>query len=158
MLPLELTDSKKVLEAAMSGQKIAVFVVDEDENPQKRLSALRVKFFDDIEEKNDLVAPAVRYLNNNYQKETKLERLADLCDLSPSYFSRLFNKSTGKSVKDYVKSLRLKRACELLLSTDRTVVNIAAEVGYVDCGYFCKLFKKEFACTPLEYRKNAFLV
>ena len=154
MPTIELSDPKKVSEALSGGQKIAVFVVDEGGKPQKMLSEVTIKFFENIDEKNDLVAPAIKYLKNNYQKDVKLARLADLCDLSPSYFSRLFNRSTGQSVKDYARSLRLQRACELLAQTDRTVVNIAAEVGYVDCGYFCKLFKKEFSCTPLDYRKT----
>ena len=155
---IELTDPKKVVDALAEGQKTAVFVVDIDGKPQKMLSEISMPFFADITEKNDLVSPAIKYLKTNFHKDAKLSVLADLCDLSPSYFSRLFNKSVGKSVSEYVKSLRLQRACDLLVSTDHTVVGIAAEVGYVDCGYFCKLFKKQFACTPLEYRKNAFLL
>lgn len=155
---IKLTDPKKVVDALSEGQKTAVFVVDIDGKPQKMLSEIRISFFADIEEKNDLVSPAIRYLKTNFHKDAKLSVLASLCDLSPSYFSRLFNKSAGKSVTEYVKSLRLQKACELLLSTDRSVVSIAAEVGYVDCGYFCKLFKKQFACTPLEYRKNGYLI
>ena len=158
MPTIELSDAKKVVDAVKEGKKIAVFVVDNAGKPQKMLSELSLRFFTENEEKNDLVAPAVKYLKTNFQKDVKLSHLADLCDLSPSYFSRLFNKSVGKSVSEYVKSLRLQRACDLLVSTDHTVVGIAAEVGYVDCGYFCKLFKKQFACTPLEYRKNAFLL
>ena len=155
MSTIELSDAKKVADAANCGQKIAVFVVDNAGKPQKMLSELSLRFFTENEEKNDLVAPAVKYLKTNFQKDVKLSHLADLCDLSPSYFSRLFNKSTGKSVKEYAQDLRLQKACELLASTDRTVVSISAEVGYVDCGYFCKLFKKEFSCTPIEYRKKA---
>lgn len=153
---IRLSDAKNVSDALSEGQKIAVFVVDDAGKPQKFLSELSSRFFETIDEKNDLVSPAIRYLNANYHKDVKLSHLADLCDLSPSYFSRLFNQSTGKSVKEYAKDLRLQRACELLASTDRTVVNVACEVGYVDCGYFCKLFKKEFGVTPLDYRKNGF--
>ena len=155
---IAVTDPKKVLAALCEGQKIAVFAVDEQKKPLFFVSDINIRVSQNFVKTEDIVLPALRYIQNNYNKDIKLDHLADLCDISPSYFSRLFAKSTGKNISQYVIDLRLERAAELLLSTSRSVVAIACEVGYVDCGYFYKLFRKKFACTPIEYRRAALTV
>lgn len=147
------TEPKKVLDALDGGQKIAIFAVDDDEKPLFFVSDLKIRVSQISDKTEDIVAPALRFIQNNLAKDIKLDNLADLCDISPSYFSRLFAKKTGKNLCGYVIDLRMDKAAELLLSTSKSVVAIACEVGYVDCGYFCKLFRKKYACTPIEYRR-----
>lgn len=150
---ITLLQPENVLAAVKNGQKIAVFALDEGEKPQIKLSDLKLKDSLNSDKTEDLLEPALRYLKNNYNKDIKLSNLADLCDISPSYFSRLFSRNMGCCLSDYILNLRLEHACRLLLTTRRTVVSIACEAGYVDCGYFYKLFRKKYGCTPLEYRR-----
>lgn len=72
--------------------------------------------------------------------------------LSPNYFSTLFKKHTGINVSEYIQNLRMKKACKLLKETDKTVIAIAAEVGYKDIKFFYKVFKKITGNNPGNYR------
>lgn len=58
------------------------------------------------------------------------------------------------SVNDFVKSLRLKKAAQLLLETDLTVYEVAYSVGYNDRKYFSKEFKKQFGKLPSAFKGN----
>ena len=151
-------DQKNLLAALDAGKKIAIFAVDEDKKPLFFVSDINFHVSQNSDKIEDIVAPALRYIQNNFHKDIRLNYLAGLCDVSPSYFSRLFALRTGKSLSQYVIDVRLERAAELLASTSRPVVAIACEVGYVDCGYFYKLFRKKYSCTPLDYRRSAITI
>ena len=69
------------------------------------------------------------------------------------YFSALFKKKTGQSVKQYVDERKMDRAKYLLLNTDAWVVEIADHLGYPDVQNFYHVFKKMMNCTPSEYRR-----
>lgn len=149
-----LTDPQTVLDALKNGAKIAVFALDAQENPDRRLSGVIFRVSANSDKTTELLEPAFRYVKANFNKDIKLSALADLCDVSPSYFSRMFSRCAGMGLNAYVTALRLKHACRLLKTTSRSVVGIACEAGYVDCGYFYKLFRKKYGCTPLEYRRS----
>lgn len=153
---LTLTEAKNVIEAVNRGQKMAIFAVDEHGNATERLSEINSRVFLNSDKYDGLLGPALAYIRENFNKDIKLSRLADLCEISEGYFSRLFTRQTGKNLTAYITELRLSQACKLLTATRRSVVSIACEVGYVDCGYFYKLFKRKYGCTPLEYRRISF--
>lgn len=151
---IELSAPENVLSAINAGKKLAVFAVDEEKNALFLVSDVKYNVLQNSVKSDNLIAPALRYIDAHYNKDIKLAVLADKCDISPSYFSRLFSSFTGCSISAYVLEKRLNKACELLATTDRSVVGIACDVGYVDCGYFYKLFRKKYGCTPLEYRAS----
>lgn len=99
--------------------------------------------------------PAIQYMNENYSKEINLSHLASLCNISPTYFSKLFTKIYNQNIASYVNFIRCNKAKILLITTNRTVVNIAYEVGFQDCGYFIKIFKKIENITPHQFRENS---
>ncbi len=144
---------QKVLDALKQGRKIAIFVINDEEMPIEKISDIKTSFSPILSRTESLIEPALRYIKNNYSKDIKLEYLSELCQLSPNYFCGLFSQNCGKTVKEHIKSLRLKQACSLLKNTPQSIVSIAVEVGYTDCGYFNKVFKKEFGITPVQYRK-----
>jgi ligand-binding sensor protein/AraC-like DNA-binding protein len=106
-------------------------------------------------ETNQIIAPALQYIKKNPQESITLEKMAALCNISPSYFSKLFAKMNQGSLSYYVNQQKIDHAKELLHSTDWSVRTISEYLGYDDCGYFIKLFKKETKCTPLEYRSHS---
>jgi AraC family transcriptional regulator, arabinose operon regulatory protein len=78
--------------------------------------------------------------------------LASLAGFSASHFSARFRTVTGYSVTEYVKRLRMARARQLLITSDRTVAEIAAAVGYPDPFYFSRHFRTVNGLSPREFR------
>ena len=140
-----------LFDALEQGKKLMIFEVDDAQKPISPLSSVKVEKNEILPKNRDIIQPALRYVNEHFDKEIRLDALAKMCDLSKSYFCRVFKETCGTSVTDYVISLRMREACRLLATTDESVVSIAVEVGYVDCGYFNKLFKKNVGCTPLSF-------
>ena len=97
---------------------------------------------------------AQKYIQQHYNKEITLEELASSVGYSAPYFSYLFKLKTGISYMAYRTQLRLKRAQELLLKSDKSMPQIASEVGYNDVTSLIRAFKKELGYTPSDYRKS----
>ena len=154
MRKLIFEDPESLFNALASEKKIAVFETDDKGNAINLISELTIKNFEISSSNDDVLKMAVLYINQYYTKDFRLDSLARLCDISKSYLCKLFKQKYGKGITEYITELRLHKACVLLEKTDHTVVSIANDTGYVDCGYFNRLFKKHFGVTPLEYRKN----
>ncbi|MGL5479384.1 MAG: helix-turn-helix domain-containing protein, partial [Clostridium sp.] len=75
-------------------------------------------------------------------------------NLSPSYFSRLFKKETGKTVISYINEEKIEKAKELLKNTYLPIINISLDLGFDDCGYFIRVFKKATGVTPKVFREE----
>ena len=84
----------------------------------------------------------------------KIEDYALLCNLSESRFSHLFKEICGISPLEYIQSLRLKKATELLENTDMSVAKIAEAVGIADQNYFSRFFKSKTGVSPRRYREK----
>ena len=83
-----------------------------------------------------------------------MKEMAELCHLSPSYFSRTFNKETGESFVNYISSRRIQLAKELLRDTGKSITQIADEVGYDNISHFIAVFKRTEGVTPSVYRST----
>ncbi|MCD4714287.1 MAG: PocR ligand-binding domain-containing protein [Clostridiales bacterium] len=103
---------------------------------------------------SELLMPAMKYLEEHFSEKNTLKHLAQICNVSDSYFSRLFSKTYGISIMKYIESLRLNHAKQLLLNPDFTVKYVALSCGYEDASYFIKLFKKATGITPQNYRRT----
>lgn len=103
---------------------------------------------------SSVVYPAVVYIRDHLQQEITMMEMADLCHLSPSYFSRTFNKETGESFVNYISSRRIQLAKELLLETGKSISQIAEEVGYDNISHFTAVFKRTEGITPSAYRSS----
>jgi two-component system, response regulator YesN len=93
------------------------------------------------------------FIGENLHRELTRDELSGLVHLNSSYLSRLFRMETGMSLSEYILQERMKKASELLLSTDDSISSIAVTLGYDNFSYFAKLFKKVYQLTPQEYRK-----
>jgi AraC-like DNA-binding protein len=80
--------------------------------------------------------------------------LSKLVAMSQPVLLKKIKAITGMSANDFVKSLRLKKACRLLLENRYTVYEVAYMVGYENSKYFSREFKKEFGKTPTEFATN----
>lgn len=101
----------------------------------------------------DRLAPALSYINLNYDKHIKNEYLAELCNLSSTHFRRLFCEKMGKSPMQYRESIRIHWAKKLLQTQMFTIAEIAEQLGYSDVYHFSKVIKKHTG-NPPSYYKN----
>jgi AraC-like DNA-binding protein len=83
-----------------------------------------------------------------------IEKMSREVGLSATHLNKKISAITGKTTSEYVRSIRLKRACQLLVKTQLSISEIAYEIGYNIPKYFSKHFKEEFGMLPTEYRKN----
>lgn len=87
-----------------------------------------------------------------FSREISLSYLARLYFLNPQYLSRLFKKETGTNFTDFVNTVRINNAKELLLNTNDDILEISAKVGFSNVTYFNRLFKKMTGVTPKAFR------
>ena len=101
-----------------------------------------------------LVAEAVTYIRFNIDQPLSLNRMADTLGVHPSYLSRTFKKALGMTLTDYINTLRIQEAKDLLDQGNASIAKVASSVGYNDPNYFSKVFTKLEHVTPLIYRKR----
>lgn len=94
------------------------------------------------------------FIEKHYADSCSLADLADHLKYDYSYLSRYFKRLVGVSFNSYVNNYRLNRVCNLLSTTDKTVLDCAIECGFKSVRNFNRNFKSEFGMSPTEY-KNA---
>lgn len=104
--------------------------------------------------RSEPIRPAIEYMNENFSEAVTIEQLAEITHMSKSYFMRRFKETAGVGAIEYLSQLRIKKACEILLKTDKTVVEAAFECGFRNLSNFNRQFRKFVGCTPKEYRKT----
>jgi len=103
----------------------------------------------------DIVMEAKDYIDKHYFENISLSSISQKYFIHPNYFCRLFRSIVGESFTDYLTSVRMSRAKELLRRTDLKLSSISGIVGYDDPRYFSQVFKKYFGMTPSEYQSSA---
>jgi AraC-like DNA-binding protein/mannose-6-phosphate isomerase-like protein (cupin superfamily) len=100
------------------------------------------------------LTPILEYIETNFHQELTVELLAGKAGLSRFHFSRLFKDLTGKSVTNYINSVRIRRAEYLLRNTPMTISEVALSVGYRDIYYFSRIFKKYKDVPPSQMQRT----
>ena len=102
-----------------------------------------------------ILKTAVDFIDEHYMDEDiSLNTAANVANVSSNHFSALFSQNMGQTFIEYLTTLRMNKAKELLRCTGMRSSEIAGEVGYKDAHYFSYLFKKTQGMTPSEYRKG----
>ena len=98
----------------------------------------------------------VAYIKENYREGVRLSDLARKLSVSPEHLSRVFKRDTGLGISEYLSTVRLQMAQQLLLSSPAlSVAKIAELCGFYDSNYFSKKFKEAYGVSPLYFRKLA---
>ena len=106
----------------------------------------------DTQSGSSAIRAAVRHIARHYAEPLTLAQLAETAGLSPSYFSALFVKVMGVSLREYINHVRVEEAKRLLTATDYPLSQIAVSVGFSDQSYFSKVFKQITGISPNRYR------
>jgi Response regulator containing CheY-like receiver domain and AraC-type DNA-binding domain len=102
-----------------------------------------------------LAAKALSYIREHYcDSELSLQRVTDHLAVSVSYFSTVFKSETGVTFLEYLTELRMEKAKQILLHTDRKSYEIAEEIGFSDAHYFSLAFKRFTGTSPRAYRAS----
>lgn len=136
------------LEAAMQTARVNLIEWhDIGQQPFARLARSR--------QANDaVIARCQTWIAQNYRAPSPVAAMAALSGLPERSFKRRFQQATGMSPLEYVHTLRLEEAKQMLESSDASVETIANEVGYEDAGFFSRLFRRQVSLTPAHYRKR----
>ena len=100
------------------------------------------------------VAKVIGSIEDEFDRPWRVEDFAQMAHMSRSNFMRVFRTATGQSPIDYLLQRRLQRAMQLLITTDRSVSQIAFEVGFNDSNYFTRQFKRAQGASPLAFRRS----
>ncbi len=101
-----------------------------------------------------VIEPAIKYMENNYQKPFTVKSLSDLCNISESGFFRTFKNATGVTPITYKHNIMIRHAIELLSNTSMSIEQISSYVGFPSSNYFRKVFVSVTDRTPKELRKK----
>lgn len=94
------------------------------------------------------IKKVLRYVIDHYTEPLTVQGMAEFTGLSPWYFGNFFKQETGMTFKQYLMSIRLNHAEDMLRSGEYNVSEVAAACGYSNIFYFCKVFKESRGVTP----------
>lgn len=101
-----------------------------------------------------LIHEVKEYMKQHITEQMLNASLGKKFGYHPYYLNDLFVKSEGVSLHKYILDMRMANAKELLISTNKSVTQIAEECGFSGVSYFCEYFKKNYGITPSKYRET----
>ncbi|WP_295990594.1 AraC family transcriptional regulator [Rugamonas sp.] len=101
------------------------------------------------------ISSAINFIVKNFSSQFSMKDLADELDMSERMFARVFRGATGNSFTDFVNRLRVNKACQLLMETERYVTNICYDAGFNNVANFNRRFLELKGMTPKEFRQQA---
>lgn len=132
--------------------------IEDDEDLAKWLRNTLERVFSMIERQKVFSPPvaigkALEYMRKNSSRDISRDEVARHAGISPSHFSRLIKKRTGRSFTELLRQCRIDRACEKLLQ-DGSLAEIADACGFCDQSYFTRVFKDIKGMTPKQFRDS----
>ncbi|GGA33120.1 helix-turn-helix domain-containing protein [Paenibacillus physcomitrellae] len=108
----------------------------------------------DMEDTLAKLKSSILFMQQHYAQDIRVDKLAELVQLHPSYYTQLFKQTMELTPVEYLTRLRMNKAKELLLQTDKSVREVAYEIGYEDEFYFSRRFKRTTGLAPTLYLKK----
>lgn len=107
-----------------------------------------------VQGKYKCIIDGINYLENDTKQELSIEEIAKMCNVSSTYFRRLFKEYSGISPIQFRINKIISNAKELLADGNMNIVAISDYLGFDNVTYFSKMFKKCVGCTPKEYKNR----
>ena len=146
---MESADTEEVLAESGKNMESAIAYA------KKMISqAIEIRDQNSGNKNRSILKTVVDFIDSHYMdEEISLNTVANVANVSSNHFSALFSQNMGQTFIEYLTSLRMNKAKELLRCTGMRSSEIAGEIGYKDAHYFSYLFKKTQGMTPSDYRK-----
>lgn len=146
---MESADTEEVLAESGKNMESAIAYA------KKMISqAIEIRDQNSGNKNRSILKTAVDFIDSHYMdEEISLNTVANVANVSSNHFSALFSHNMGQTFIEYLTTLRMNKAKELLRCTGMRSSEIAGEIGYKDAHYFSYLFKKTQGMTPSDYRK-----
>mgnify|MGYP003363569545 FL=1 len=146
---MESADTEEVLAESGKNMESAIAYA------KKMISqAIEIRDQNSGNKNRSILKTAVDFIDSHYMdEEISLNTVANVANVSSNHFSTLFSQNMGQTFIEYLTTLRMNKAKELLRCTGMRSSEIAGEIGYKDAHYFSYLFKKTQGMTPSDYRK-----
>jgi len=118
------------------------------------LSTVQMQSFDD-DASLAQISGIVAFLTEHSAEQFTMAEVSAKVGMGESQFSRYFRRATGNTFTDFVNRLRINRACQLLMETDRYVSNVCYDVGFNNVANFNRRFLQIKGMTPKDFRRQA---
>ena len=105
-----------------------------------------------VETGDDRIRMVLAHISGSLSENIDVESLANMACMSKDHFIRTFKKQTGDTPIAYITKKKMEAAELLLITSEESIKNVAMKLGYDDCPYFNKIFKKHSGITPQQYR------
>lgn len=101
----------------------------------------------------DKIMPVLSYIDIHYAEPINLESVSEAMNMNPSYFCRVFKKSTNSTFTEYLNFVRVLKSEKKLTNRSESISDIAMNVGFASVSYFNRVFKRFKGISPSDYRK-----
>ncbi len=115
---------------------------------------LTMEAVQEVQQQDNIVDTVKKYLDKHYREEINRDELANSVYITPNYLSKRFCQETGMNMREYINRLRIEEAKKVLLTTGKSISDVAMEVGYDNISYFSTVFKRFTGVTPLSFRQG----
>ena len=150
---------KKILDSPVKAEKMiqriysrALFFLAEIARMNRQSEEDRME--EETGKVTNMITRALDYVSYYYMEDIRVEDLAKYCHISETHFRRVFTSYMKVSPLEYVNTVRIQTACELLKKTDEPVADIAHKCGFTTNSTFNRNFKHLMGVTPVEWRKR----
>lgn len=96
----------------------------------------------------------IQYIHNHPDQTIDSRQAAAIAELSPNYLARKFKQRHGMTIRQYIRRIRIQRACELMTISNMSIQSIAAQVGLADLQFFNKTFRQTTGLSPTAWRRQ----
>ena len=106
------------------------------------------------EKEQQLVSDVIKYIYDNYTKELTINNVTEKFDITDTKLNKIFMAYSGKRFIEFLNALKIDKACEMLLTTDKSVIDISFELGFNTVKTFNNNFSKLKNMSPTDFRKT----
>ena len=142
---MQIIDNPDESTAYLLGQSFLLFdlLIKHSANQVQKQSGSLAQFY---------INEAIIYIEQNYDKFITVEDIADACNLSREYFSKIFKRHMQVAPQEFLINYRMSKAATLLIDTDLSIFDISQQIGYPNQSHFTRSFKSVYGIAPKFYR------